>query len=100
MQKYRTDARLQAVHERFALVAIWDDHEFSDDCGPIAKPTATAASPTASATMCINPGAGAAPTRPGMNSCPPTSTSPPTPRPASRTCASTASCSSAHWPIW
>lgn len=32
MQKYRTDPRLQAVHERFALVAIWDDHEFSDDC--------------------------------------------------------------------
>ncbi|GAB3249730.1 alkaline phosphatase D family protein [Chitinimonas naiadis] len=29
---YRTDARLQAVHERFAIVAIWDDHEFSDDC--------------------------------------------------------------------
>jgi len=32
MQKYRTDPRLQAVHERFALVAIWDHHEFSDDC--------------------------------------------------------------------
>ncbi len=32
MQKYRTDPRLQAVQERFALVAIWDDHEFSDDC--------------------------------------------------------------------
>ena len=31
-KKYRTDARLQAVHERFAMVAIWDDHEFSDDC--------------------------------------------------------------------
>lgn len=29
---YRTDSRLQAVHERFAMVAIWDDHEFSDDC--------------------------------------------------------------------
>ncbi|HEY9102486.1 alkaline phosphatase D family protein [Chitinimonas sp.] len=29
---YRTDTRLQAVHERFAVVAIWDDHEFSDDC--------------------------------------------------------------------
>ncbi|WP_341676387.1 alkaline phosphatase D family protein [Niveibacterium sp. SC-1] len=31
-KKYRTDARLQAVHERFAFVATWDDHEFSDDC--------------------------------------------------------------------
>lgn len=29
---YRTDSRLQAVHERFPMVAIWDDHEFSDDC--------------------------------------------------------------------
>ncbi|KRB98160.1 alkaline phosphatase [Duganella sp. Root198D2] len=29
---YRTDTRLQAVHERFAFIAIWDDHEFSDDC--------------------------------------------------------------------
>ena len=31
-KKYRTDPRLQAVHERFAMVAVWDDHEFSDDC--------------------------------------------------------------------
>ena len=31
-KKYRTDARIQAVHERFAMVAVWDDHEFSDDC--------------------------------------------------------------------
>ena len=31
-KKYRTDPRLQAVHERFAFVATWDDHEFSDDC--------------------------------------------------------------------
>ncbi|MYM38659.1 alkaline phosphatase D family protein [Duganella qianjiadongensis] len=30
-KKYRTDARLQALHERFAFIAIWDDHEFSDD---------------------------------------------------------------------
>jgi alkaline phosphatase D len=30
-KKYRTDSRLQAVHERFAFIAIWDDHEFSDD---------------------------------------------------------------------
>jgi len=31
-KRYRSDARLQALHERFAFVAIWDDHEFSDDC--------------------------------------------------------------------
>jgi alkaline phosphatase D len=30
-KKYRSDTRLQAVHERFAFIAIWDDHEFSDD---------------------------------------------------------------------
>lgn len=29
---YRSDPRLQAVHERFAMIAMWDDHEFSDDC--------------------------------------------------------------------
>lgn len=28
---YRSDPRQQAVHERFAYIAIWDDHEFSDD---------------------------------------------------------------------
>jgi alkaline phosphatase D len=31
-KKYRADPRLQAVHERYAFIAIWDDHEFSDDC--------------------------------------------------------------------
>jgi alkaline phosphatase D len=29
---YRGDARLQALHARFPLIATWDDHEFSDDC--------------------------------------------------------------------
>ncbi len=29
---YRGDAMLQKVHERFPLIAIWDDHEYSDDC--------------------------------------------------------------------
>ncbi|OUD13262.1 alkaline phosphatase D family protein [Thioflexithrix psekupsensis] len=29
---YRGDAMLQKVHERFPMVAIWDDHEYSDDC--------------------------------------------------------------------
>ncbi|SDI31107.1 alkaline phosphatase D [Ferrimonas sediminum] len=30
-ETYRSDAVLQELHERFPLVAIWDDHEFSDD---------------------------------------------------------------------
>lgn len=29
---YRGDARIQALHAKFPLIAIWDDHEFSDDC--------------------------------------------------------------------
>jgi len=29
---YRSDPRLQALHARFPFIAIWDDHEFSDDC--------------------------------------------------------------------
>ena len=29
---YRSDARLQTLHLRFPMIAIWDDHEFSDDC--------------------------------------------------------------------
>lgn len=29
---YRSDPLLQRVHERFAFVSIWDDHEYSDDC--------------------------------------------------------------------
>jgi alkaline phosphatase D len=28
---YRSDPDLQAVHERFPMMAVWDDHEFSDD---------------------------------------------------------------------
>jgi len=31
-RNYRSDARLQALHARFPMIAIWDDHEFSDDC--------------------------------------------------------------------
>lgn len=29
---YRSDPVLQQVHEKLAMIAIWDDHEFSDDC--------------------------------------------------------------------
>lgn len=29
---YRGDPALQAVHERFPVIATWDDHEYSNDC--------------------------------------------------------------------
>jgi alkaline phosphatase D len=29
---YRGDSRLQELHRKFPMIAIWDDHEFSDDC--------------------------------------------------------------------
>ena len=31
-KSYRRDPRLQALHARFPVIGIWDDHEFSDDC--------------------------------------------------------------------
>jgi len=31
-KQYRSDPRLQQVHAHFAMIAVWDDHEFSDDC--------------------------------------------------------------------
>lgn len=29
---YRSDPALQRVHERFPMIAVWDDHEFANDC--------------------------------------------------------------------
>ncbi len=29
---YRGDADMQKMHESAAMIAVWDDHEFSDDC--------------------------------------------------------------------
>ncbi|WP_437731068.1 alkaline phosphatase D family protein [Sorangium sp. So ce1335] len=29
---YRSDRALQRLHERFPMIVIWNDHEFSDDC--------------------------------------------------------------------
>lgn len=29
---YRSDIVLQRIHERYPMIAIWDDHEYSDDC--------------------------------------------------------------------
>lgn len=53
-KKYRTDKRLQAVHERFPYIAIWDDHEFSDDCWGDAETYASDLA-TATASSAKNP---------------------------------------------
>ena len=29
---YRADPQIQAAHERFAFIMLWDDHEFFNDC--------------------------------------------------------------------
>jgi alkaline phosphatase D len=31
-QVYRSDLNLQAMHENFACIQVWDDHEFANDC--------------------------------------------------------------------
>jgi alkaline phosphatase D len=31
-KKYKTDPDLQRLHERHAMINIWDDHEFANDC--------------------------------------------------------------------
>ena len=31
-KNYRSDADLQRIHEMAPMIAIWDDHEFSNDC--------------------------------------------------------------------
>lgn len=31
-KKYKSDPNLQRVHEQFAFISIWDDHEFANDC--------------------------------------------------------------------
>ncbi|HMU40010.1 MAG TPA: alkaline phosphatase D family protein [Pseudomonadota bacterium] len=31
-KRYRSDENLQKVHERYPMILMWDDHEFSNDC--------------------------------------------------------------------
>lgn len=31
-KRYRSDATLQKVHERYPMICMWDDHEFANDC--------------------------------------------------------------------
>lgn len=31
-QTYRSDPNLQRLHENFAFISIWDDHEYANDC--------------------------------------------------------------------
>ncbi len=35
---YKRDENLQAVHENFAMIMIWDDHEFANDCHQTTAP--------------------------------------------------------------
>lgn len=38
---YKSDRNLQTLHEMYAVIATWDDHEYSDDCwGDVATYTA------------------------------------------------------------
>lgn len=31
-KKYKSDKNLQRIHELYSFIAIWDDHEFANDC--------------------------------------------------------------------
>ena len=44
-KKYRTDQNLQRVHENFAFITIWDDHEFANDCYRSNAPDAAGRAP-------------------------------------------------------
>ncbi len=44
---YKSDPNQQAVHERFAYVQLWDDHEFANDCHGDSHPDSNTAPDTA-----------------------------------------------------
>ncbi len=44
-KKYRSDRNLQRVHENFAFITIWDDHEFANDCYRATAPDAAGTAP-------------------------------------------------------
>ncbi len=44
-KKYRSDKNLQRVHENFACITIWDDHEFANDCYRANAPDAAGRAP-------------------------------------------------------
>ena len=44
---YKSDPNQQAVHERFAYIQLWDDHEFANDCHGDFHPDNNAAPDTA-----------------------------------------------------
>lgn len=44
---YRSDVNQQAVHEQFAYIQLWDDHEFANDCHQDFHPDNNTASVTA-----------------------------------------------------
>lgn len=43
---YKSDRNLQRLHENFAFVTIWDDHEFANDCFGANAPDAAGKKPT------------------------------------------------------
>ncbi len=47
-QVYRSDPNQQAVHENFAYIQLWDDHEFANDCHQDFHPDNNTAPTTAS----------------------------------------------------
>jgi alkaline phosphatase D len=59
----RTDPDLQRLHERFAMIAVWDDHEFSPTRTARTEPTRTAARTRKTSS------AGAPPTARGFRTC-------------------------------
>ena len=65
-QVYRSsDSNQQAVHELFAYIQLWDDHEFANDCHGDFHPDDDAAPDTA--TTPAAPRFGKQRTRPGVN---------------------------------
>ena len=43
---YKADRNLQRLHERFAFITIWDDHEFANDCYQEFAPDAGGTAPS------------------------------------------------------
>jgi alkaline phosphatase D len=44
---YRSDPNLQATHDMFPFIRLWDDHEFANDCHQDVHPNNTTAPITA-----------------------------------------------------
>jgi alkaline phosphatase D len=51
---YKADRNLQRLHERFAFITIWDDHEFANDCYQEFAPDADGTAPSEDAAGGVN----------------------------------------------